>query len=269
MLVVAWALSGTAAAEDSTFAGTTAPPAEAPEKKSETHLTGELGGTFATGNSNFYAVNGSLTGSHQVKHDKVSLTAGLNLGAARAVLDANADGVPEGFSDAYTENARRLWADARYDRFLSDKDSLYVLAGAFHDKFAGYDIRAHEQIGYSRLLVKTESTELKAELGADWAQEDYFERPDPNYQNVIAARVLAGLTHAFNKSVSFSDTVEVYENIVQVDDVRLLNNAALTSALSGKLSIKFTHSLIFDNVPVEGFRSLDQTTMVTLVVSLL
>jgi putative salt-induced outer membrane protein YdiY len=195
--------------------------------------------------------------------------AGVNVGAARAVIDADADGVPEGFADTYTENARKLYVDTRYDRFLTDKDSLYVLGGAFHDRFAGYDIRAHEQIGYSRLLVKNESSELRAEIGADWAQEDYFENPDPNYQNVIAARLLLGLAHKFSEAVAITDTAEVYENVVDVDDVRVLNTAALTSALSGKLSVKVSHALIFDNVPVEGFRSLDQTAMVTLVVSLL
>lgn len=266
LLLLAWIGSGSAFAEDSTFAGAAAPPAE---PKAETHVTGELGGTWATGNSNYYAVNGAINASHQVKKDKLSFTAGMNLGAARAVLDENLDGIPEGFAPKYTENARKLFVDGRYDRFLSEKDSLYVLAGAFHDKFAGYDLRAHEQVGYSRLLVKNESTELKTELGVDLAEEDYFENPDPNYQTVLAARVLAGLSHKFNESVSLSDTVEVYENFLDFEDVRILNTAALTSALTGKLSVKLSHALIFDNVPVEGFRSLDQTTMVTLVVTLL
>lgn len=264
----------TARAEDSTFVGAQAPPEEE-ANKAETHITGELGGSIASGNSNFYTLNGLLNGSHKVGKNQLSLVAGLNLGGAKPlpVTTTTTGGATETTEpadpDKYVENVRRLYADARYDRFLSDKDSLYVLAGAFHDKYAGYDIRAHEQIGYSRLLVKNESTELKGEIGADWAQEDYIAGTDPNYQNVIAARILLGASYKFNDKVSLAETFEAYENVIDFEDVRILNTAAVTSTLSGKLSLKVSHNLIFDNVPVEGLKPLDQTTMVTLVASLL
>jgi hypothetical protein len=69
--------------------------------------------------------------------------------------------------------------------------------------------------------------------------------------------------------VVISETIEVYESVLDFEDVRLLNTASLTSSLSGKLSLKLSHTLIFDNVPVEGFEPLDQTTMITLVATLL
>ncbi len=74
---------------------------------------------------------------------------------------------------------------------------------------------------------------------------------------------------AFDERLVLSDVVEVYESVLDFADLRILNTAALTSTLSGKLSLKLSHSLIFDNVPVEGFEPLDQTSMVTLVASLL
>lgn len=268
-------LSRAALAEDSTFVGAQAPPAEAPEK-AETHLTAELGGSIASGNSNFYTANGLLNASHKVKKNQVSVVAGLNVGGAKPlpVVSTTTGGgtvtTPPAEPDKYVENVRRLYTDARYDRFLSDKDSLYALGGAFHDKYAGYDIRAHEQIGYSRLLLKNDKSEIKSEIGADWAQEDYFgDDVDPGYQNIIAARLLLGASHTFNDKVALTETFEAYENVIDLADLRILNTAAVTSSLSGKLSLKVSHSLIFDNVPVEGFESLDQTTMLTLVASLL
>lgn len=266
-MLFALGLLATASAEDSTFAGTAGPETK---EKPETHVTGELGGAFATGNSNYYTVNGLLNASHQFDKNKFTFGAGVNVGGARALVDTDGDGVAETLQDEYTENVRRVFGEARYDRFLSDKDSLYALAGAFHDKFAGYDLRSHEQVGYSRLLVKTEPTELKAELGFDVAQENYYGNElDPDYQNILAARVLLGLNHKFNDKVSFGDTFELYENVIDFEDVRILNTAALTSTLSGKFSIKVSHALIFDNVPVDGLKPLDQTTMVTLVATLL
>lgn len=260
------ALVAPASAEDSTFTGSQAEAAEKPE----THVTGELGGSYVSGNANFYTVNGLLNASHKVKMNKVSAVAGVNVGGAK-VTDLDADGVPDLDPEdvEFTESARRLYADLRYDRFLSDKDSVYALAGAFHDPFVGYDLRSHEQLGYSRLLVKNDKTEFRGELGADLAQENYVEGIDPNYQNILAARVLLGLNQKFNDKVSFSDVFETYENVLTPEDVRILNTAALTSTLSGKFSIKLSHALIFDNVPVEGLRKFDQTTMVTLVATLL
>jgi hypothetical protein len=260
------ALAAPALAEDSTFTGVQAEVVEKPE----THVTGELGGTFSTGNSNFYAVNGLINASHKVKMNKISGVAGLNIGGAK-VTDLDGDGLPDLDPSTvdFTENVRRYYADARYDRFLSEKDSLYALAGAFQDRFAGYDLRSHEQLGYSRLLVKNDDTELKTELGFDVAQELYVDGIDPGYQNILAARILLGVTHKFNDKVSLSDTFETYENVLDFEDVRILNTAALTSTLSGKFSLKVSHGLIFDNVPVEGLRKLDQTTMLTLVATLL
>lgn len=255
-------------AEDSTFAGAEKPPEAAPEKP-EAHVSAELGGTYATGNAVFYAVNGLAAGSYKWDKNKLSALAGINLGSAKPDADGSGSLDDVEREAEFQQNAKRYYAEGRYDRFLSDKDSLYVLAGAFIDPFAGYDLRSHEQFGYSRLIVKTDATEFKGELGFDWAQENYVDGVDPNYQDIFAARLLLALTHAFNDNVGFSDTVEIYENVVDLNDVRVLNTAALTSNLNSKLSLKVSHSLIFDNVPVEGFQPLDQTTMVTFVATLL
>ena len=127
-------------------------------------------------------------------------------------------------------------------------------------------MRSHQQIGYSHLLVSTKRTEVRAEGGVDYAQEW---RTTDEFANILAARVLLGAQHAFNDNVVIADTFEVYENVIDLADLRILNTASLTAALDSKLSLKVSHSLIFDNVPVEGFQPLDQTLGVTLVATLL
>jgi Protein of unknown function, DUF481 len=266
MLVGILGLVTVARAEDPAF---TTPQAEKVEK-AETHLTGELGGTVATGNSSFYAINGLVNFSHKVDMNKISAVAGTNIGGA--VVDVDGNGVVDAAErgNGFEPNAKRIYADARYDRFLSDKDSLYFLAGVFSDQFAGYNLRSHEQVGYSRVLIKEEKADLKAELGVDWAQEFYVEEAGlDNSAKFLAARVLVAAGYKFNDSVGVTDTFEVYENVLDFADLRILNTAALTSSLSKNLSLKLSHSLIFDNVPVEGFQPLDQTAMATIVVTLL
>ncbi len=246
-------------------------PEDAGQKfeKPETHLSAELGGAWATGNADYYTVNGKVDGSHRAGRNQVTLGTGINMG--RGLLDADGDGR---LSEAErqverVEIARKYWGDLRYDRFVGEHASLYALGGALADRFAGYDLRTHEQIGYSRLFVETKATTLKAELGADVAQENYVEGVDPNTATIWAGRLMLSLAHQFNESLSFTEQVEVYENILDPDDLRLLNQAALSARLSNAFSVKVSNALTFDNVPVEGYRKLDQTTLLSLVATLL
>jgi putative salt-induced outer membrane protein YdiY len=235
----------------------------------ETHLSAELGGAWATGNVEYYTANGLLDASHRQGRNQFALGAGVNLG--KGVSDSDGDGI---LSDAErdadkVEIARKYWGDVRYDRFVGEKSSLYLLGGVLSDIYAGYDMRSHEQVGYSRILVDSESTSLKVEVGADVAQENYVAGVDPDSAMIYAARGMASLTHQFNESVSFTDTVEAYENILELDDLRVLNEAAISAKLSDIFSVKLSNQLTFDNVPVEGYRKLDQVTLVSLVATLL
>ncbi len=260
-------LAAVAHAEDPEFVD----HAEAGQKfeEPETHLSAELGGAWATGNVEYYTANGLLAASHRFERNQLTLGGGVNLG--KGVSDTDGDGI---LSDAErgadkVEIARKYWGDARYDRFLGDEGSLYLLGGALSDIYAGYDLRSHEQLGYSRILVDSDSTDLRVELGADVAQENYVEGIDPNNAMIYAARAMASLTHQLNESVSFSDTVEAYENILDPADLRLLNEAALSTRLSDIFSVKLSNQLTYDNVPVEGYRQLDQVTLISLVATLL
>lgn len=263
---------GLASAADSTFAGTTKDGAAV--EKSESKLTAEVGAALTTGNSEFYTLSSGLSASHRWERSKLALLGSAVMGSSRVDADANGTLSDAERSVPMVQSARRLSTDARYDLFLSGKDSLYVLVGAFHDPFAGFDSRTHEQVGYSRALLKNDTTTVLGELGFDVAQENYVEGVDPNYANILAARALLGLSHKFSEGVGFEDTLEVYENVQDPNDLRMLNKASLVSALTSKLSLKLSHNLIFDNVPVgastpEPYRKLDQSMQVTFVASIL
>jgi putative salt-induced outer membrane protein YdiY len=262
-----WLCVSTAWAEDPSFAGTQAPAPEVEEL--QRRLVAELGGSFASGNAVFVILNGSATGDVQWKQNKFSGAGAVAWG--RAVPDTNADGhVDEAERDAgFVENARRVGLDLRYDRFFGERDSLYALVGAVIDPFAGYDLRTHEQLGYSHVFTPSDTTKLTAEVGFDVAQENYVDGVVPGSADILAARAMVGLLHCFSEHVSFEDRVEAYENILDVEDLRALNTASLTSTLAGRLSIKLSHTLTYDNVPVEGFLSLDHTGLLTLVVTVL
>jgi putative salt-induced outer membrane protein YdiY len=237
--------------------------------KPESHLAAELGAAFATGNTQNYSLVASLDGDHRWKRNKLTLDLGANLG--QSVLDLNGDGHLDDDERAvgWVETGRKVWVDARYDRYVGKRDSLYLLGGALLDPFAGYDTRTHVQLGYARVLVETPTTRLVAELGADGAREDFVAGVVPALATILAARGMLGLTHAFSANVSVTDTLELYENVLTPVDLRVLNQAALTARLTTKFSLKLSHTLTFDNQPVEGFGPVDQSTVVTFVAAIL
>lgn len=245
--------------------------------KPDTDLSAEVGGAFVTGNAVYYAVNGSLAFAHKWKKNKLDFGAGANYSTGKA--DGDGDGTLSAAERAVdnVELSRKFFADARFDRYLTTKDALYLWAGALHDPFAGYKVRIHEQLGYARELVESERTKLSAEVGLDWAHElfteaqaegtDFLETSD-TYENVLAGRGGVGFSHAFNDNVALSDSAETYVNLVNPEDVRVLNEVALSTKLSDVFSLKLSNQLTFDNVPVEGFQKVDQITMVTFVASI-
>ena len=258
-MIVLTTLGSLAFAQDFAGAEVLADDQTAEVEEAETTLSAELGGQVTTGNADLYVVNGGAVFGSRWDKNKFSALAGVNTGGAK--IDDATD---------YQENVRRIFGDARYDRFLTEKDSLYFLAGAFHDIFAGYDARSHEQIGYSRLLVDTDKSEVRTEIGVDWAQEwRHFEDDTKEFAHIVAGRLLAGASHQLNEHVGVADTFELYENVINPADLRLLNTASLVSTLGSNLSLKVSHTLLFDNVPVEGFEKLDQTVGLTLVATLL
>lgn len=275
-------------AEEATFAGT-AEVAEAP--KSETRVTANIGGNVTAGNAEAYSLNGGFDVTHKWKRNQFGLVGGAALGYG--AVDANADGFLSrterclGVSEC-APSTERVTVDARYDRFFSKgASSLYVLVGAYHDKFAGFDYRAHGQLGYARHLVDTKRTHVKVELGADFATEDYVEGVLPNSTRLIAAQLGANIEHKFNENVGISDALIIYEPLLtQPDgspfaphftDLRVTNTLALTAKMSDKFSISVSDTLAWRNEPVaapegiidEGRSPVDNTLTIALVASIL
>jgi putative salt-induced outer membrane protein YdiY len=256
-----------ALAADSTFVGADAAGQAFEEPVS--HLAASLGGAFTSGNTRTYTLNATLRGDHRWKANKVGADLGANLG--RSVIDSDGDGHidPEERDAGWTETARKAWVDARYDRYVGKKDSLYALGGTMVDPFAGYDTRSHLQLGYSRVLVQGKSLGLVAELGADGAFEDFVDGVDPPSAWVLSVRGMVGTSYTFSPSVSFTDKLELYENVLTPVDLRVLNGAQLVSKLADRFSLSLTHTLTFDNQPVEGYQTLDHTVTVAFVASIL
>ncbi len=275
MLTLFLALS--AIADDAAPAYDGVADAEEAVEKPETDLTAELGATFTSGNAFTFAFNGSVDGMHKWGQNRFKFGLGINVNLAK--IDADGNGTlndAERAADiAFT--SERFTGGLRYDRFFGTSDSLYVSAGVERDRFAGLFWRFNEQLGYARQLVRTDTTHLELEVGVAYAQENFLPGTDDTGATInadvldnqfIAARLYLGFGHAFNDFVEMGDEIEMFENFFSLADFRLYNTAYISVKLSDRFSLKLSHLLAFDNQPVEGFRTLDQTTQFTVVASI-
>ena len=254
-------------AEDSTFVG--AKTGADAGKPAGAHATAEFGGALSYGNTETMALTGLGGVDYRWGKNGISSTFGVNWGQSKIDTDGNGKLSDTERAADYVKTAEREQVTLRYDRFIGKRDSLYALGGAFTDSFAGYDFRVNGQVGASHTFVDREDTSFKAEVGVDVARENFVEGVDPNAQTVLSARVLLGLRHKFNDHVTAEDTLEAYESLLDYTDLRINNVAGVSAGLNNRLSLKLSHQLAFDNVPVEGYQSLDHTTLATVVVTFL
>ncbi len=126
--LVSLCMSLQALAEESEFEGTEKDVVEAVDIN-ETTVVAEFGGSLATGNVVYYTVNGAVVATHRWKKNKLSGAMGIHVG--KAVADGDGDGH---LNEAerrvgLVENSRRYESEVRYDRFIGERDSLYLLDG--------------------------------------------------------------------------------------------------------------------------------------------
>jgi hypothetical protein len=154
-----------------------------------------------------------------------------------------------------TTAAQNYLVKLRYDRFLTEFNSLFVAALGGADVVAGKDFAGGGQLGYARLLYKTEKHEVTGEFGYDFSYEDYAAEGTDSLA-IHSARAFVGYKGKLSEATSVDGAVETLANVnEQSDDVGPFKDLRATVALglSTKLtkSISFSFGLTakFDNVP--------------------
>jgi len=273
-------------------AAPTAPgtPPPVPDKPVDgTAATLSAGGQLATGNSRLLA--GTINGTVDSRH-------GLN-GYGAAILGNYGQGAAPGANEV--ETAENLQGRVRYDRYVIDQASVFLIATGRHDKFQGLDFRLNLDPGFKYLFLKEASNALWAEVGYDFQFDDrnagalgevgsdgktpVFTDPTcvpaaagsnapcvqaqlPKTQVDHSTRVFLGYRHAFNKEVTLAAGAEYLQSIVAVEgiyDSRLNFDALFAAKVGGGLSVGLGFSARYDRFPLPGKEQLDTASTLTLI----
>lgn len=248
------------------------------------------GGTFASGNTQSYAVNAGtnlslIRGRHGIGASWTFVMGGANL--------------PDDMVDEYVLTARNSNARLRYDFYLTKNDALFVALAHRWDTFAGLDTRLQLQAGYMRNFLNVEKHRAWGEIGYDLTYDNFDpeRRLDPDQsglmecmgadpltapdvclaegtQIVHAARIYLGYDNQLSEAVRFLAGLEALLNLQEIEDLRLNFDAALQSTIAGNLQVEIKFKLLFDNVPAlradgTSFEAVDTLTTVSLIYTLL
>lgn len=239
--------------------------------ENQTTWTLSAGGILNTGNTRSIAA--SLASRFLVQRSRNMVSGDLQIAYGEASLrDDNGDFGP------YQKNTENYNAQARYDRFLTDWDALF-LAGRFRsDQFAGIDSRIQGQLGYLRELYKQLNQRLWGEVGYDLTLDNFHPDPllDPDTgveldgtQTVHSARLFLGYDNHVTKTLTFLTGVEGLFDVEDRDNVRIQSITEISSDIADNLQFGLNFTLRFDNVPVAGAEKLDTLTTLNLIYSLL
>jgi putative salt-induced outer membrane protein YdiY len=253
---------------------------EAPSEDTTT-LSGLLGGTLNTGNTEAWQVN---TGADFLL---ARMPSQLVASVAFAFGRANPPGDD---ADQYETTVKNLRSRVRYDYFLTKMDALFAATAFRWDPFAGIDARVQGELGYARYLLKTDVHRFWLEGGYDLTFDDYHPLPNPDFmldedgdpvdpdvprltpnttEVTHSARLFVGYDNRINEMVTYLGGLEALMNVESPRDMRVNMDNALRSKIGGNFSLEIKLSFQFDNVPVPGAKKLDTQTIGSVIYSLI
>jgi hypothetical protein len=245
------------------------PPPAPPINPVEWKVQSKGGMLITTGNSDSKNFSFGVNGFRKEGNNKLTLEGGLAYGTSNAAV---ATVGPNTLNTIVLDHQQvvstnNMAAKGRYDRFLTEHNTVYASGQAAADKIAGKTFFGGGQIGYSRLLVKDQWNLVVAELGYDFSYERYVQ-PAAGPLDPVAihsARVLVGETLSLSKETGVTASVEALFNLnkeanaIDVNtgntgvkafkDTRVNAKIGLSTNLWQSLSFGFTFSLKYDENP--------------------
>ncbi|HVR20948.1 MAG TPA: DUF481 domain-containing protein [Polyangiaceae bacterium] len=227
------------------------------------------GGLSSSGNSKMLAFTGS--GLFDARYGMNGYGASLigNYGRSAAAAD-----------DPIETSTENLQGRLRYDRYVLDDASLFLLTTGRHDRFQGLTFRLNIDPGFKYLFVNRPRTALWGELGYDFQYDIRSDdgREVRNDAGVLtetldrtetdhSVRTYLGLRHSFNRDVTFSNGLEYLQSFIDAKRYRFNYDILLAANIWGGFAFGVGFTARFDNRPLPDKHKLDTSTTLNLVYS--
>ncbi len=226
------------------------------------------GGLSSSGNSKLVAF--TTSGNYDWRR-------GANGVGASLVGNYGKSAPPDGEMETTTEN---LQGRLRYDRYLIEDASVFLLVTGRHDRFQGLAFRLNLDPGFKYLFVNRPKTQLWAEVGYDFQYDTrtsearnvldadgmVIDRLD-KHETDHSARAFLGFKHAFNDDVALANGIEYLQSFVDGERYRFNYDVLFTAKVWGDLALGVGFNARYDNTPLPEKVKLDTTSTLSLVYS--
>jgi putative salt-induced outer membrane protein YdiY len=214
----------------------------APEKPEPPKLTfkanAQLGVIWVEGNSESIGFSANALGGVKRYNNAFELF------VQGAYAKAGTSSLGKGGPIDRTDVAARNWlVRPRYDRYFSERNTVFASFTASGDELAGYDYRLEPQVGISRLFVKSDINLLRGELGYDYTWEHYIPGTDPRHKDFHSARAFIGIEHKLTPWSGFLEGFEVLWALNDIEHVRLNSLSSLTATITKHVTMKLNFTL--------------------------
>jgi len=243
-------------------------PGDVPKIESKTDgtsITLSSGGQGSTGNSRLLAL--TANGAFDTRfHDN---------GLGASVLANYGRSAPPG--EATQTTTENVQGRLRYDRYVIEQASVFLITTGRHDRFQGIDFRLNIDPGFKYLFVAKQANAIWAEAGYDF---QYDLRRDDALVDAMgvrlpidktatdhSSRVFLGMRHAFNEQVTLSGGVEYLQSLVESTRNRINFDALFAAKVGAGLAVGLGFGLRYDHLPLPGKEQVDTASNVSLIYS--
>lgn len=231
-------------------------------KDVEWNATAEAGVVLTTGNSETTDATAGFHVSRKTGFNKVSAEGSLTYveAAVKTLDDKNGNGIvddPSEIQTVDTVTAETEIGKLRYDRFLTDLNSLYIAAIGARDVPAGKDYDLGGQVGYSRHLAKTDTSDTVAEVGYDFTREQPVVGPGTDIHSI---RAFLGTKVKMTTGTDLEASGEILTNLntetlatgesgSPLEDTRFNGHIAISAKIGKSLAAQTSLDVHYDHRP--------------------
>jgi len=213
-----------------------APAADEPKPPPSWDLTGNLGFTATSGNSETILATAGLQAKKEWTERK------LDLGVSGAY----------GESD-HIRNVQTAYGYGQYNQDITERWFWYARADLLHDGIADIEYRFTIGPGIGYYFIKKERLTLSGEVGPSWV----YERKGQVNSDYFALRLAERFDYKISDTAKFYQTLEVLPQIDRPSNYIANFEAGVESALTDTLSLAFYVLDTYVNEPAPGRKNND------------
>ena len=208
----------------------------------ESKWTGAVlaGGSLARGNTHAtdlnIAADATLRRDNELQDDRFSLAAAYNFGKQTV------NGVESTSSDNW-------FAQAKYDKFFTDKFYGYALMRYDHDRLAFLNYRLSPGVGVGYQWVESPDFNFSTETGVSYIYEDYS---NDGTNDRVALRLAYHVDKKLNDKVSVFHNLEYLPSFDNWGDFNLNADAGIRASLTARMFSEFKVVWQYDSTPAPG-----------------